>query len=158
MKVAVVGLGYFGVNYVRIANDLPDAELVAVCDVFKANVDKVCAKYPHLTGFNDIDELLAMDGLEAIILITPATTHYETAKKVLKAKKASSHREAFHNRIKAGRGTDGACEEYGCDFVGWAHILVQHRRADYQEDHGVDGLWGLVVHVCHSHQFGSFSR
>mmetsp|Transcript_113886 Transcript_113886/g.219166 ORF Transcript_113886/g.219166 Transcript_113886/m.219166 type:complete len:739 (+) Transcript_113886:141-2357(+) len=87
MKVAVVGLGYFGVNYVRIANELPDADLVAVCDVFKANVDKVCAKYSNLKGFTEIDELLAMEELEAIILITPATTHYETAKKVLKAKK-----------------------------------------------------------------------
>jgi len=87
MKVAVVGLGYFGVNYVRIASELRDAELVAVCDVFKANVEKVCAKYPSVKGFADIDELLAMEELEGIILITPATAHYEAAKKVIKAKK-----------------------------------------------------------------------
>jgi dTDP-4-amino-4,6-dideoxygalactose transaminase/predicted dehydrogenase len=87
MKVAVVGLGYFGVHYVRISNEAPDTELVAVCDVVQANVDKMKAKYPHVQGYTDIDKLLAHEGLEAVILITQASLHYELAKKVLLAKK-----------------------------------------------------------------------
>jgi len=87
MKVAVVGLGYFGVHYVRITRELPGVELVAICDIFKNNVDKFVAKHPDLKGYTDIDELIAHPGLEAVIVITQATTHYEVAKKVLAAKK-----------------------------------------------------------------------
>jgi len=104
MKVAVVGLGYFGVHYVRISRDLPEAELVAVCDVFKDRVDNMVAKHPELKGYTDIDELLEHKGLEAVILITHASSHYELAKKVLAAKKhlliekplTTDAREAVH--------------------------------------------------------------
>jgi len=102
MKVAVVGLGYFGVNYVRIAAELPDSELIAVCDVFKANVDKVCAKYPGVKGFTDLDQLLALEELEAVILITPAVTHYDNAKKVIQAKKHLLIEKPFTTNSKQG--------------------------------------------------------
>jgi dTDP-4-amino-4,6-dideoxygalactose transaminase/predicted dehydrogenase len=61
--------------------------LVAICDVVQASVDKFLAKHPDLKGYTDIDELLQHEGLEAVIMITQATTHYELAKKVLHAKK-----------------------------------------------------------------------
>lgn len=87
MKVAVVGLGYFGQHYVRISREVAGAELVAVCDILQSNVDKFVKKHPELKGYTDIDELLKHEGLDAIILITQATYHYECAKKVLAAKK-----------------------------------------------------------------------
>lgn len=87
MKAAVVGLGYFGVHYVRISREAPGVELVAVCDVVQSQVDKFTAKHPELKGYTDIDKMLAHEGLEAVILITQATLHYDLAKKVLKAKK-----------------------------------------------------------------------
>lgn len=87
MKAAVVGMGYFGVHYVRLANEAADADLVAVCDVDQSRVDAALAKYPKVTGYTDVDALLKHDGLEAVILITPATMHYKLAKKVLQAKK-----------------------------------------------------------------------
>jgi dTDP-4-amino-4,6-dideoxygalactose transaminase/predicted dehydrogenase len=87
MKVAVVGLGYFGVHYVRISLEAPNAELVAVCDIVQANVTKFTSKHPQLKGYTDIDELLKLEGLEAVILITQASYHYKLAKKVLEAKK-----------------------------------------------------------------------
>jgi dTDP-4-amino-4,6-dideoxygalactose transaminase/predicted dehydrogenase len=87
LKTAVVGLGYFGVHYVRLANEAVDANLVAVCDVEQARVDASISKYPHVKGYTDLDALLKHDGLEAVILITPATMHYKLAKKVLQAKK-----------------------------------------------------------------------
>lgn len=87
MKVAVVGLGYFGVHYVRISLEAPDTELVAVCDIVQANVDKFTSKHPQLKGYTDIDKLLQHPGLDAIIMITQASLHYGLAKKVLEAKK-----------------------------------------------------------------------
>jgi len=87
MKVAVVGLGYFGVHYVRISMEAADADLVAVCDVVQANVDKFTNKHPQLKGYTDLDEMLKHDGLEAVIMITQASLHYRLAKKVLLAKK-----------------------------------------------------------------------
>ena len=32
VRLALVGFGYWGPNYARVLNDLPDAELTAVCD------------------------------------------------------------------------------------------------------------------------------
>ena len=46
VRVAVVGLGYWGPNLVRNLHELPDAELVTVCDLRADALESVKRRYP----------------------------------------------------------------------------------------------------------------
>ena len=78
-KVAVVGHGYWGPNLVRNFYQLPASELVACCDLDENNLTKIEEQYPTVRTTTDYNSLLSDPEIEAIVLATPAPTHYELA-------------------------------------------------------------------------------
>lgn len=89
ISVGVIGLGYWGVNYLRVLLQLKDVRLKYVCDKETTRL----VNYADLTGTNTVnftDELtkLARDKeLDAVIVATPASSHYEIVKTMLEAGK-----------------------------------------------------------------------
>lgn len=74
MKVAVIGTGHLGQAHARIYASLPQAELVAVCDINEAAGRAIAEK--HNTRFvHDYRELL--DAVEAVSIATPTVNHHE---------------------------------------------------------------------------------
>ena len=55
-RIAVVGCGYWGMNYVRIFNELLDARLVAICDERSDRLREVEPRFPG--GANRAEPLL----------------------------------------------------------------------------------------------------
>jgi predicted dehydrogenase len=84
-RIGVVGLNYWGPNLVRNFDDL--AELGWVCDLDEERLASLAARYPQARATTSIDELLADDALDAVVVATPVPTHYELAKRVLEAGK-----------------------------------------------------------------------
>jgi len=77
VKVAVVGLGYWGPNLVRNLHELPCASLEVVCDSRPEPLRQICTRYPSLRGSRDFEEILADDEIEAVAIATPVGTHAE---------------------------------------------------------------------------------
>ena len=48
--IAVVGCGYWGMNYVRIFNELVDARVVAVCDQSAERLKEVSRRFPGVSA------------------------------------------------------------------------------------------------------------
>ncbi len=86
-KVAVVGLGYWGPNLVRVLAERADTELRWICDLDRPRLERRAARYPSVYTTVSLDEVLADDDLDAIVLATPVFTHYELARKCLAAGK-----------------------------------------------------------------------
>jgi predicted dehydrogenase len=84
-RVGVVGLGYWGPNLVRNFDDL--AELTWLCDASTDALDRFTGRYPRARTTTDFDELLADPQLDAVVVATPAVTHYELARRALHAGK-----------------------------------------------------------------------
>jgi predicted dehydrogenase len=76
VRVAVVGLGYWGPNLVRNLNELPDANLVAVCDVRTEALERVTRRYPAVAATTSFADLLADDRIEALAIATPVSSHH----------------------------------------------------------------------------------
>ena len=86
VKVALVGCGYWGPNLARNFHQLPDAELVACCDLDLETLRQMEALYPARVT-SDFDAILSDPEIEAVALATPAGTHYELARQLLLAGK-----------------------------------------------------------------------
>jgi predicted dehydrogenase len=84
-RVGVVGLNYWGPNLVRNFDGL--AELAWLCDLDDAHLRPVAERFPHARATNAIDDLLADDSLDAVVIATPVPTHHALAKQALEAGK-----------------------------------------------------------------------
>jgi len=85
--VAVIGCGYWGINYVRVFSEMPDARVLAVCDPRTGRLDEIQRRYPDMTSTSEFDEILDMDGVDAVVISTNAETHYDLTKRALDAGK-----------------------------------------------------------------------
>jgi predicted dehydrogenase len=83
--VGVAGLGYWGPNLARNFDEL--AELTWLCDVNEGVREKFASRYPEARITSEIEELLADDSLDAVVIATPVPTHYELARGALAAGK-----------------------------------------------------------------------
>src|SRR6476469_9924698 len=71
-----------GLSHLSIANALDDFDVIAVCDNSKLVTD-VLGKTTGLKGFNDYDEVLRLDALDAVLIATPSIAHEPMIRKAL---------------------------------------------------------------------------
>jgi predicted dehydrogenase len=83
IRIAVVGLGYWGPNLVRVLHELGEAEVVTVCDLDPKALAKICSRYPAVSATADLGEVLADPSIEALAIATPVSTHYDLARAAL---------------------------------------------------------------------------
>jgi predicted dehydrogenase len=81
-RVAVIGTGSFGQNHARIYNELPEVELVAVCDINEGVGHSVAEKY-GVAFVSNFRELIG--NVDAVSLATPTVSHHEIACQLLNA-------------------------------------------------------------------------
>ncbi len=86
---------------------------VAVCDVFKPNIERALKDTPQARTFTDYEELLAMKGLDAVVIASPDHHHCPMLVAALKAgkdvyleKPLSKSLEESKKMIAAVRSTD----------------------------------------------------
>jgi predicted dehydrogenase len=87
LRVGVVGLGYWGPNLARNFAQLPEAELAWCCDADQARRDHFAAQFPDARMTGQMEDLLADDTLDAIVIATPVPSHHALAKAALEAGK-----------------------------------------------------------------------
>ncbi|MBV9798236.1 MAG: Gfo/Idh/MocA family oxidoreductase, partial [Solirubrobacterales bacterium] len=85
--VAVVGLGYWGPNLLRVLGDNLDASVRWICDLDPERLAKYRRRHPDARVTTRIERVLADEGVHAVIIATPVHTHYDLAARVLKAGK-----------------------------------------------------------------------
>jgi predicted dehydrogenase len=88
MKVAIVGLGYWGPVLVRNLMSLESCSSVMVCDRDPARVAHVTRLYPGAQGCTDFNEVLGDPDVRAVVVATPVRTHAALATEALKAGKS----------------------------------------------------------------------
>jgi len=87
VRVAVVGLGYWGPQLVRNLYESPHAELVTVCDARPEPLAQIGRRYPGVGQTTDFAAVLADADVEAVVVATPISTHYALARAALEAGK-----------------------------------------------------------------------
>lgn len=87
VRVAVVGLGYWGPNLVRNLHELPIAEVTYACDLRPSVLEPIRRRYPTIPTTTSFDEVLRDPMVEAVAVATPVSTHHPLALQALHAGK-----------------------------------------------------------------------
>jgi predicted dehydrogenase len=125
VRVGVVGLGYWGPNLARNLDLVSGAELAWCCDERAELRDEHAPKHPRARFTSDIEDLLADDDLDAIVLATPVPTHAALAVRVLDAgKHCFVEKPLARSAADAERAVAAARESGKLLMVG--HLLEYH--------------------------------
>ena len=85
INVAVVGIGYWGKNLVRNFHEL--GALSMLCDEERSVEERCRNEYESVRFCRKFSTVLSDPSITAVVLATPATTHYEMARATLEAGK-----------------------------------------------------------------------
>lgn len=86
--VAVVGLGYWGPNWVRNFYQLQCADRVIACDLDYGRCERIRSLYPSAETDLRFEDVLDDPDIEGVIIATPVSSHYPMACRVLEAGKS----------------------------------------------------------------------
>ena len=87
--IAIVGLGYWGPNWVRNFSQIQGIEHVVCCDFSRPRLDHIKGRYPSVMVTEQLDKVLADPLVDAVVVATPVNTHFEIASRCLKAGKST---------------------------------------------------------------------
>jgi predicted dehydrogenase len=153
-RIGQVGVGQWGKNLARNFAEL--AELAWLCDVDDELLGELGQRYPKARRTKDLDELLADDTVDAVVIATPVPTHYELARRTLEAGK-----HVFVEKPPAMRGAEleelcDLSEEHGLVLMP-GHLLLYHPGVAKLKEIVDSGELGDVLYVYGNRQnLGTF--
>ena len=87
IKVGVIGYGYWGPNLVRNFMEAPGSTVVSVCDLRSERLAAARIRYPAINAVTDCSSLFSDSNIDAIVIATPVSSHFDLAMAALKAGK-----------------------------------------------------------------------
>ena len=85
VKIALIGVGYWGKNLARVFSQL--GNLAVICDSDPGQLARMKQLYNGIKTCGDYAEILKDPCIDGVAIVTPAITHYAVAKKALEAGK-----------------------------------------------------------------------
>jgi len=85
--IAVIGCGYWGQNLVRNFWEQEEAKVLMVCDLDGTLLALTQRRYPSVETTREYRDALRHEGVDAVVLATPVSTHYKFAREALEAGK-----------------------------------------------------------------------
>src|SRR5437667_10282698 len=81
--IAVIGCGYWGVNYVRIFNELTESRVAAVCEQSPERLKEVARRFPNVYLTTQIDDVLSQPAVHAVGVCTAVRSNYHEARRLV---------------------------------------------------------------------------
>ncbi|HEY3115280.1 MAG TPA: Gfo/Idh/MocA family oxidoreductase [Chloroflexota bacterium] len=87
MKVAIAGGGAFGTRHAEAIQNIAGVEVISAAGGRPAGVEEFAAKWSILHVASSFEEMLALPGLEAVIIASPTQIHAQQAEQCMRAGK-----------------------------------------------------------------------
>lgn len=84
IRIGVIGCGYWGPNLIRNFSKLEECQVVAVADHEPSKLKAVSRLYPRVETMTSAEDLLSRKAIDAVVLTTPISTHYDLACRALR--------------------------------------------------------------------------
>lgn len=83
LKLAVVGLGYWGGHLLRNFLATPGVRIGSLCDIHPGALARAREKVPDAACFGEYGQMLEGPAVDAVVIATPAKTHFLFARQAL---------------------------------------------------------------------------
>jgi len=87
INLGIIGCGRWGLNYVRVFNELHDSTVAMVCDQEQKALADIQTRYPSIETTTEFGEIIQSASVDALVIATPATTHFQLTKQALSSGK-----------------------------------------------------------------------
>ncbi len=144
LNFALLGAGRIGKVHAKAIAENPDANLVAIADVFEEAASELAAQYD--SSVKDVDAIAADDTIDAVVICTSTDTHSDLIEKFAVAGKAIFCEKPVDLSLERVKACLATVEETG------AHLMIGfNRRFDPHfaaaRDASLDGRIGDVEMV-----------
>ena len=146
IKVGLAGCGYWGSKHLRVLNELPGCEIVALCEPSPATLAKVPKGLLPALVTDDFDQML--DAVDAVIIAAPARLHYPLAKAALLRDKHVLTEKPFATSTNEALDLIDAAQSRGLTLM-VGHTYVYHPAVQYIRDYIEGGRLG-PIHYIHT--------
>ncbi len=146
VRLAQIGVGYWGKNLLRNFDAIPACRVVAACDADPGARQFVEDRYPMISVKKNAQDILSRDDLDGIVIATETPSHFSLARTALE-----SGRHVFVEKPMAERAEEAEIlvslsEETGCHcMVG--HLLLYHPAFNYVENLIQSGALGDIYYM-----------
>lgn len=143
-QVIVVGAGNWGKNLVRNFYQL--GALAGIAEVNPDLRKSISDAYPDVVTYTDFEDVLETD-VPAVVLATPAPTHYQMALTALKAGKDVFVEKPMTLRTEEARALATYAEQHARILM-VGHLLLYQPAIAWMRDYLASGQAGKVLHVA----------
>ncbi len=150
IAVGIVGLG-FGAEFIPIYQKHPNAEMYAICQRSRENLDKVGDAFGVDVRYTDFDEMLKDPKLDAVHINTPIQNHAEQSLKALRAGKHVACTVPMATTVDECRQIVEAVQETGLTYM-MMETVVYSREFLFVKELYESGEMGRLQFLRASHQ------
>lgn len=122
IRFAIVGCGVIAPIHAHCISDLPDAELVAVCDVLPEKAEALARNYPAAV-YQDAGEVFRRDDIDAVCVLTPSGLHADIGIEAARMGKHVIVEKPMDITLEKADGLIRACRQAGVKLCS----ISQHR-------------------------------
>ncbi|MEX0786799.1 MAG: Gfo/Idh/MocA family oxidoreductase, partial [Dehalococcoidia bacterium] len=129
VRVGLVGCGYWGSKHLRVLNELRGCEVSALCETSIENIVKQPRAFLPALVTADYDAFLA-EAMDAVVIATPAKTHFELAMRALERNKHVLIEKPFTTNIDDALTLITTARHRGLTLA-VGHTYVYHPAVEY---------------------------
>ena len=83
LRIGIIGYGYWGPNLVRNFSAVEEAQVAKICDLRPEALKRAAKANPHVEVVSDVRDVVEASDIDAVVIATPVSTHFELAKRAL---------------------------------------------------------------------------
>jgi predicted dehydrogenase len=149
MIIAQIGYGYWGPNLARCFQELEGVQLKYICDAKRENLAEASAKYPGVELVTGAEKVMEDGEVDAVLIASPAATHYELVKAALLAGKHVFVEKPMSLDLSQGEELVEIAGAAGLVlFVG--HVFLYHPAVRFMKEYLSSGDAGEVLYLYSS--------
>jgi len=159
VRLGVIGTGGRGNWLIKLVKDIPGLEVTACCDVLPFRLEQgLSLASPGAKSYTDYQELLSDKDIDAVIISTPLSMHYQMATDALDAGKHVYCEKTMTFTIEEALKLEKKVKNSDLKFqVGYQHRYNPLYQNIYNIIH--EGYLGTVTHVeAHWNRNGNWRR
>ena len=148
IKLGVIGYGYWGPNLVRNFMAAPDSTVARVCDLRAERLAPLQRLYAGVKTCNQSSDLINDPQIDAVVIATPVSSHFELALAALKAgKHVLVEKPLAANSDQARQLIDEASARKLVLLVDHTFVYTDAVRVNLGLfQHDVNVIWDLAIH------------